>query len=115
MRDDRTEGEFVETTVGRIIFDSVVPDELPFPNHIMDKKALKEQVNLCYHSLDKERTADFADQIKHLGFTYATRSGITIAVDELGSPAQKGAILEDAELRVQENPRPIRDGPHDRE
>ena len=102
VRDDRTEGEFVETTVGRIIFDSVVPDELPFPNHIMDKKALKEQVNLCYHSLDKERTADFADQIKHLGFTYATRSGITIAVDELGSPAQKGAILEDAELRVQE-------------
>ena len=102
VRDRRTNDEFIETTVGRIIFDEVVPNELPYQNQVMDKKTLKELVTLCYDKLDKEQTAELADQIKRLGFIFATRSGITIAVDELGAPPEKPALIAAADQQVQE-------------
>ena len=100
VRDARTEGEFVTTTVGRILFDEVVPADLPFQNHVMDKKALKELITLCYRQLGQEATAEMADQIKRGGFRFATRSGITIAVDELRTPVAKQAVLDTAEKAV---------------
>ena len=102
VRDERTGGEFLETTVGRIRFNEIVPSELPYLNKKMDKKALKELVTQAYNTLDKERTAELADQIKRIGFIYATRSGITIAVDELTPPSQKGELLAKAETDVEE-------------
>ena len=74
-RDARVNGAFVATTVGRIIFDDVVPDGLPFQNNLMDKKALKDLVSLSYKRLGNEPTAQMADKIKSIGFhiQYAIR------------------------------------------
>ena len=113
VRDARTEGEFVTTTVGRILFDEVVPADLPFQNHVMDKKALKELITLCYRQLGHEATAEMADQIKRGGFRFATRSGITIAVDELRTPVAKQAVLDTAEKAVAADSRPVRTGVDD--
>ena len=102
VRDPRIGPERIETTVGRIIFDSVVPAELPFQNQLMDKKALKELVSEAYTRLGAEATAQMADQIKDLGFHFGTRSGVTIAVDELRIPEEKRELLEKAEAAVAE-------------
>ena len=99
----RTDGELVATTVGRVIFDSVVPDGVPFAevNRELDKSELKRLISTCYRLLGREETARMADKIKSIGFEYATRSGTTIAIDELRAPAEKAAFLRDAEKRVE--------------
>ena len=102
VRDERTDNQFIETTVGRIIFNEALPKELGFYNEVMDRKALKNVVANCIRRLGNEQTARMADLIKRIGFHYATRSGITIAVSDLSPPENKGQLLEEADQRVNE-------------
>ncbi len=102
VRDERTEGQLVQSTVGRIIFDDVVPRGLPFPNALMDKKALKDLVTVSHKELGADETVEMADRVKRVGFQYATSSGITIAVDEIRVPEEKKAVLHAAQGRVEE-------------
>ena len=103
VRDARTDGELVETTVGRVIFDQVVPDGVPFSeiNMELDKRELKRLISVCHQQLGRDETARMADRIKAIGFEYATRSGATFAIDELRPPAEKVGLLRDAEKRVE--------------
>ena len=103
VRDARTENQFIETTLGRIIFNDILPAELPFHNEVMDRKALKNVVALCYQRLGNAPTAEVVDAIKGLGFHYATRAGITVAINDLASPEEKPALIEAAERRVAES------------
>ena len=98
----RTSGELVETTVGRVIFDSVIPSEIPFEdvNRVLTKQELKDLITTCYRLLGGEATADLADQLKTLGFRYATQSGTTFALDELHAPDAKAELLKDADKQV---------------
>ncbi|MGK2964443.1 MAG: DNA-directed RNA polymerase subunit beta' [Tepidiformaceae bacterium] len=93
---------FFATTVGRIIFNDVVPEELPFQNDNMDRGNLKKVVAMCYRELGREQTAIVVDKIKSTGFHYATRSGVTIAIHEIQIPHQKAQLIKDADLRVEE-------------
>ena len=102
VRDARTDGEFIQTTPGRLIFNEVLPEELGFHNNVMDRNALKDVVALCQKRIGNELTAEVVDQIKGLGFHYATRSGISIAVNDLHSPEEKPALLEIADKRSAE-------------
>ena len=102
VRDVKTANEFIETTVGRIIFNEVLPESIPFKNEIMDKKALKNVVTECYKKLGNLETAEIVDRIKNIGFQYATRSGITIAMNDIKVPEEKAALLEDADRRIDE-------------
>ena len=99
----RTNGELVETTVGRVIFDSVIPDAIPFEeiNHELAKKSLKELITMCHRLLGPEETALMADRIKSIGFRYATQSGTTMAIDELRAPGTKTSLLQDADKQVE--------------
>ena len=99
----RTNGELVETTVGRVMFDSVIPDAIPFEeiNHELAKKSLKELITMCHRLLGPEETALMADRIKSIGFRYATQSGTTMAIDELRAPDAKASFLQDAEKQVE--------------
>ena len=99
----RTNGELVETTVGRVIFDSVIPDAIPFEeiNHELAKKSLKELITICHRLLGPEETALMADRIKSIGFRYATQSGTTMAIDELRAPGTKASLLQDADKQVE--------------
>ena len=90
----------LKTSVGRIIFNEVLPNELGFRNQLMDKKALKEIVAECYRLLGNESTATMVDNIKRLGFQYVTKSGITIAVNDIEVPKEKTRILEEAEGKI---------------
>ena len=98
----RTGGEPVNTTTGRVIFDTVVPNAISFDavNHELDKKALKELITMCYRVTDPKTTADMADDIKAIGFRYATQSGTTMAIDELRAPEEKPKLISEAEKRV---------------
>jgi DNA-directed RNA polymerase subunit beta' len=102
VRDAKTNGEVVTTTVGRMIFNDVVPAELGFRNELMDKKTIKDLVAECSHTLDNERTAEMVDHMKDIGFTYATRSGISIAMNDLRIPDEKAGRLEAADKEVSE-------------
>ena len=91
--------EFTRTTAGRIIFNRVLPEPLRFVNERLDKGGVNDLVQTCYRRLGQDVTAEVADQIKGIGFQYATRSGITIAVSDLEVPAEKAEIIRDAQNR----------------
>ena len=84
----------IETTVGRALFNEVLPEELRFVNDVMDKSKLKDLVARCYQQLGPVETAKFVDKIKDIGFKYATQSGLTIAVSDITVPEAKAEILE---------------------
>jgi DNA-directed RNA polymerase subunit beta' len=96
----RVDGKIYDTTVGIVLFNEVVPPELGFVNKIFDKKALEDLVAQAFNKLGKERTAVFLDGLKDLGFAYATKSGLTVGVDDLVVPPQKAEIIAQAEEEI---------------
>jgi len=100
---DRAYG--LETTVGRIIFNEALPPTIPYRNRIQDKGSLRDAVAEVYSAYGQEKTAEVADEIKRLGFHYATHSGITMSVSDITIPKDKTGILHEADeevLRIQE-------------
>lgn len=104
------ETSLVETTVGRAIFNQILPDELRFVNEVMDKGRLKDLVAKCYQKLGLEATTELVDKIKDIGFKYATRSGASIAISDLTIPEAKNTIIARASEQVQEVERQYRRG-----
>jgi len=98
------------TTVGRAIFNRILPDEMRFVQETLGKKGLQNLVALAYQKLGSDRTTDVVDAIKDLGFHYATISGTTIAVTDLTIPEERAAILSDAESTVERAERDFRRG-----
>ena len=96
----RVGGERLDTTVGRVLFNDVVPEGIGFRNELMDKRALRALVSRVHQELGSERTVEFVDAIKDLGFRYATQSGISIALSDIAVPSGKGALMEAADERV---------------
>ncbi|MFC2037194.1 DNA-directed RNA polymerase subunit beta' [Chloroflexota bacterium] len=91
--EDRGASPYVETTVGRVIFNMHLPSQLRFVNDTMDKRTLQDLVADCYHRLGMEATAELVDEIKAIGFRYATKSGISIAVSDITVPPEKEVII----------------------
>jgi DNA-directed RNA polymerase subunit beta' len=94
----------VETTIGRALLFEVLPKGLSFDliNQDMTKKAISGVINACYRTLGLKETVVFADQLMYTGFHYATRAGVSIGVDDMIVPEQKGRILGAAEREVKE-------------
>jgi len=90
------DGEWMETTLGRMIFNEILPKSIGFQNILMDRNALKDLTATLYHSLTNEETAAVLDGIKDLGFHYATASGITIAINDIQVSPRKQGILDKA-------------------
>jgi DNA-directed RNA polymerase subunit beta' len=90
----RAQRRMIETTVGRGLFNRVMPDEMRFVNETLDKGGLQRLVSRCYQVVGSERTTDVVDGIKNIGFKYATRSGMTIAVSDLTVPKEKQEIVQ---------------------
>ncbi len=102
--------QLVTTTVGRALFNRIVPDPLRYVNTALDKGSLQDLIALCYRKLGPEAAVDFADAIKTLGFHYATVSGVTISVYDLTVPKEKDEILAGATREVAEIERQYRRG-----
>ena len=91
---DRRDSPYIETTVGRVIFNQSLPGPLRFVNETMDRGKLQDLVAECYHRLGMSATAKLVDEIKAIGFRYATKSGISIAVSDITVPPEKNLIIK---------------------
>ena len=89
------DGEWAETTLGRMIFNEILPERIGFQNILMDRDALKDLTASLYRTLSNEETAEVLDGVKDLGFHYATTSGITIAINDIQVSAKKPQVLEE--------------------
>ncbi len=96
----RINGKFEETTTGRVIFNQIVPDEVGFFNELLDKKKLEKLVSKAYRIMGMRKTAVFLDELKRIGFNYATLGGITVGIDDLIIPKEKKGLLEKAQRAV---------------
>src|SRR3989441_2210529 len=90
----------INTTVGRVILNQNIPSEMPFVNGMLKKKGLQQLVQSCYLKFGLEKTVDMLDSLKNLGFTYATRSGLSIGIDDLIIPKEKVALVAKARDEV---------------
>ncbi len=90
----------VSTTVGRILFNEALPPQLRFQNNTIDKSSLRGLVSDCISLLGNEGAAGVLDTLKQLAFDYATKSGISIAMDDIEKPPQRDSILKEAEEQV---------------
>ncbi len=102
--------KLVDTTVGRALFNRVLPEELRYVNDIIEKGRMQTLIADAYHRLGAEATARLVDEIKDLGFHYATRSGLTIAVEDITVPEAKSRILAQVGQEVTEIERQYRRG-----
>jgi DNA-directed RNA polymerase subunit beta' len=98
----KLEGHYIKTTVGRVIFNQIVPKELGFINDEMKKSAISEIVFDSYRKAGLKRTVDFLDDLKDIGFRYATWAGITVGVKDMLIPKRKAELLEKARQNVEE-------------
>src|SRR5262249_44524627 len=98
------------TTVGRAIFNRILPDEMRFVQDTMGKKQLSNLVAKSYQRLGADPTTDIVDAIKNLGFHYATVSGTTIAVSDLTVPTEREDILASASGEIEQAERDFRRG-----
>jgi DNA-directed RNA polymerase subunit beta' len=94
----------VNTTAGRALLSEILPKGLSFDaiNQDMTKKIISGTINMCYRTVGLKETVVFADQLMYTGFQYATRSGVSIGVDDMVVPQSKVKILATAEKEVKE-------------
>ncbi|HVT96383.1 MAG TPA: hypothetical protein VHE33_02685, partial [Acidobacteriaceae bacterium] len=92
--------QFISTTVGRAILNDALPQEMPYVNGLLKKKGIGQLVNYCYLNHGLELTVQMLDRIKELGFQYATRSGLSVGLDDMVIPEAKYATVRDAEKQA---------------
>ncbi|MGB7061306.1 MAG: DNA-directed RNA polymerase subunit beta', partial [Candidatus Zixiibacteriota bacterium] len=95
------DGKIVETTVGRVVFNQIVPPELGYFNDLANKAKVADLVAQAYRELGASRSSAFLDALKKLGFEYATLSGITVGVDDMVIPPEKQVLIEKARKEVE--------------
>ena len=106
----KSEVRVITTTPGRVLFNMILPKEMNFINRLLDKGEVNELVNSTYRVLGTPPTMQMADDIKNLGFKYATLSGVTVAVTDLNVPQKRTDILVEAQDRVDRIDRNYRRG-----
>ena len=94
--------QWVKVTLGRMIFNEVLHEDIGFKNQLMDKTALKDLTSECARKLGDEEAAEVLDRVKSLGFHYATTSGLTIAINDIQVSPKKAEIINEANRHVEE-------------
>ena len=93
-------GERIETTIGRITFNNVLPEDYPYLNYEMNKKEISRLVEDCCNRYELSEMPAILDGLKDAGFHYATRAGVTVSVYDATVPPEKGDILAAADAKV---------------
>ena len=108
----RLQGALTQTTTGRVLMGEVLPEGLPFElvNRLMDKKSLSDLFSKCYLMVGREKTVALLDEIKELGFTYATAAGLSISIDQMRIPKTKSHLVEKTHEEVLRVHKQYRDG-----
>jgi len=99
----RLDGERVETTVGRVLLKEILPEEIPFRliNKVMKKSELANLIDYCYRFGGEKKTVLLSDRLKGLGYHYATLAGISISLDDMLIPSNKGKLLQEASQEIE--------------
>jgi len=92
--------ELIETTVGRVIFNSHLPQEIPFINGLLKKRGLQDLVGYCFIKMGNQATVNMLDELKQITFLYATKAGISIGIDDMVIPRTKTEIIDKARAEV---------------
>ncbi|HEC13774.1 MAG TPA: DNA-directed RNA polymerase subunit beta' [Acidiferrobacteraceae bacterium] len=97
-----TSNKVYDTTVGRALLSEILPVGMSFEtiNRVMTKKMISEVLNICYRDVGLKETVIFADQLMYTGFSYATRSGVSVGIDDMVIPSSKKTILAASEDEV---------------
>jgi DNA-directed RNA polymerase subunit beta' len=96
----RIDGEMTETTVGRCIFNEHLPESLRFINQEMNRRELTRLIAQCHYVLGNAETVKLLDNLKDLGFRYATLAGISIGIDDMHIPSTKGKLIDEANREI---------------
>ncbi len=105
-----TADRLVETTVGRIIFNEALPEAIRFKNYPTKKEHLRLIIAECFRVYGREPTAELADAIKSMGFTFSTRSGASIAISDVQVPEERQEIIDATEVQITEMEEEFREG-----
>jgi DNA-directed RNA polymerase subunit beta' len=93
-------GAVIDTTAGRVLFNSILPEGMLFYNIPMRSSELARVISDCYQTLGRRRTIDLLDDMNRIGFSWSTKSGLSFATDDLITPSNKTRIIGDAEKEV---------------
>jgi len=103
-------GGVIETTVGRVLFNATLPEDLRFINQVLDRGKIREIVTAVFDRYGGEVTADVVDKIKTIGFAAATVAGVSISINDVAVPAEKASMIASAEKKVAEIDRQFQRG-----
>jgi DNA-directed RNA polymerase subunit beta' len=103
-------GGVIDTTVGRVLFNATLPEDLRFVNQVLDRGKIRELVTAIFDRYGGEVTAEVVDKIKTVGFSAATRAGVSISIDDVAVPAEKQTMIDEAERKVAEIDRQFQRG-----
>jgi DNA-directed RNA polymerase subunit beta' len=92
----------IKTTVGRLIFNALLPSALRYRNYAMTKEGLKQLITESLSFMGEEATAKLADAIKQLGYHFATKSGISFGMCDMQEPPEKQTLVAEGQVRSQE-------------
>jgi DNA-directed RNA polymerase subunit beta' len=95
-------GTVRETTLGRLLFNEIFPDDFPFQDEPMTKKRLQQVMALAYQKYGQDKTAEIADDLKDIGFEYATKSGLSMGMTDFSDIKGLDKILEKGEKKAAE-------------
>src|SRR5213596_2206706 len=103
-------GGVIDTTVGRVLFNATLPEELRFINQVLDRGKIREIVTAVFDRYGGEITAEVVDRIKTIGFSAATVAGVSISINDVAVPPEKAKMVAEAEKRVAEIDRQFQRG-----
>ncbi len=106
------ENKIINTTVGRVILNSALPQNIPFVNGMLKKKGLQQLVQSCYLTTGIDNTVQMLDDLKQVGFTYATRSGMSIGIQDLIIPQDKAIAVRERARRSHQGRTAVPRGRH---
>ena len=98
----RWKGKSLETTVGRVLFNQIVPEEIGYLNEALTKKRLRQIIGQCFRKVGLAKTVEFLDKLKETGFFYATRGGLSVSIADVIIPLEKTTIIDKAQLKIDE-------------
>ena len=102
LEGDKLVEKLIETSVGRVIFNQVVPHEVGYINELLTKKSLRDIIGMVLKKTGMAKTAKFLDDIKELGFRTAFRGGLSFNLGDIQTPAEKAVIIKEAHEQVEE-------------
>lgn len=96
------QGEKIETTAGRVMFNAILPEDMRFLNQVIKGANLKDLIATCLSRHGNDRAVQLIDDLKNIGFSYSTRSGISLSISDAVIAKEKKKLIADADIKVEE-------------